>query len=119
MNSTAVSNTQYGGAHYNMIWWSLIAVCYAANLRDPLELKEAMTSPMTIKVWTPYQTTLTYTLDSEDLVSTLKQAVEKDIHWYPGNQIYTYHSMTLADDKTLGFYGIVDGDTLNLDDAPL
>jgi hypothetical protein len=106
-----------------MIWWSLIVVCHAANLRDTTlsmkELKETTASPITFRIFTPYQNYLTYTLDTEDLVSTLKKAVQKEIGWWPSDQIISYHGEVLADDRTLGSYGVIDEDVFALTDPPL
>lgn len=59
---------------YNMIWWSLIAVCYAANLRDTLSLSEhkATTSTsMPITVQTYYGNTWAFNVEPSDKLSPL------------------------------------------------
>ena len=64
--------------HYNMIWWSLIVVCYAANLRDTLslsELKETTSTSMPITVEDDWHYIYNYNVEPSDKLAVLRDLI--------------------------------------------
>jgi hypothetical protein len=101
-----------------MIWWSLIVVCYAANLRDTTlsmeELKAAATSPIAITAVTLNKGTITLNVDTNDLVETLKTKLESVTGTPPDQQRVLFGRKTLEEGNTLGFYDIKNGSQLQV-----
>jgi hypothetical protein len=101
-----------------MIWWSLIVVCYAANLRDTpvslVELKETTESPITITGTIPSGMAFTMSVDTNDLVSSLRSKVEAATGMPQDQQRFIFGTKQLDDDYTLGSYGIKNGSKLKV-----
>ena len=76
--------------HYNMIWWSLIVVCYAANLRDTLslsELKETTSTSVHITGLTYYGNSGDYNIELGDKMQGFCDMIKSTTEWvYPGNR---------------------------------
>ena len=101
-----------------MLWWSLIAVCYGASLRGDspslVELKATTESPISILVTTNGSKTLSYNLDTNTSVDTLKEKLQADTGMPPDQQRILYGNKALQSGETLGFYGIRSGSILTL-----
>jgi hypothetical protein len=98
-----------------MIWWSLIVVCYAANLRDTTlnmeELKATTTSPITITMINERNWEVTFDVDTDYTVGKLVQVFQDGSYW-PSVPTFKFNGVALENDKTLASYGIEEGSQL-------
>ena len=91
-------------------------MCYGASLRGDspslVELKATTESPITIIVITPTSKSLSYNLDTNTSVDTLKEKLQTDTGTPPDQQRILFGSKALQSGETLGFYGIRSGSRL-------
>jgi hypothetical protein len=102
-----------------MIWWSLIVVCYAANLRDTslslVELKDTTETPDKITLFTPSGGQHRVEVTPYWSVEKLKEKVEQLTAIPIDQQRLLYYGEELLDGKIMQNYGIGNGSNISIE----
>ena len=101
-----------------MIWWSLIVVCYAVNLRDTTLSLEELEAPVTkpISLTGKFEGKFFYIYpNTADLVSTLRPKIEKATGIPAAEQKIIFKSNELDDNLSLDAYSMKTGHVITVE----